>query len=217
VSTTGIAIERLRVSELGEVMPIERSSYRTPWSVAMFVLELTRPETIGLGVRIDGRLAGYVICSPQADEWHVMNVTVGPNDRRAGLARALLVHLHDLLDTSTGGQARITLEVRPSNTPALTLYASEGYLVAGRRRAYYPDDGEDALVMWRTPGTREGHFDDVPAPDMREAKRWNTPLPDPADDTTYVPAGTDEHDTLRRLFEEDLDGRATDEGQGDAA
>lgn len=173
----GLKIERLRVAELAEVMPVERSSYVTPWSVAMFVLELTRPETIALGARIDGRLAGYVICSPQSDEWHVMNVTVGPEHRRRGLARALLVELHDVLDGATAGRARTTLEVRPSNKPAFALYASEGYLVAGRRRAYYPDDGEDALIMWRTPSTREGSFDDIPNPDLAEARRWNSPPP----------------------------------------
>ncbi len=191
-----IAIERLRVSELGDVMPVERASYATPWSVAMFVLELTRGETIALGVRIDGRLAGYVVCSPQADEWHVMNVTVGPEYRRQGLARRLLQDLHERLDVATAGLARITLEVRPSNKPALTLYASEGYLVAGRRRAYYPDDGEDALVMWRTPSTRRGTFDDVPAPDLREAERWNKPFPEPVD-TQYVAEGSAEHQALK--------------------
>lgn len=173
----GLTIERLRVAELAEVMPVERASYGTPWSVAMFVLELTRPETIALGARLDGRLVGYVICSPQSDEWHVMNVTVSPSCRRQGLARALLMELHEVLDGATAGRARTTLEVRPSNKAAFSLYASEGYLVAGRRRAYYPDDGEDALVMWRTPSTRIGSFDDVPAPDLAEARRWNTPLP----------------------------------------
>ncbi len=177
MSAGAIKIERLRVAELAEVMPVERASYSTPWSVAMFVLELTRPESVALGARVDGRLAGYVVCSPQADEWHVMNVTVSPTYRRQGLARALLVELHDVLDGATAGRARFTLEVRPSNKAAFALYASEGYLVAGRRRAYYPDDGEDALVMWRTPGTRRGSFDDVPSPDLAEAKRWNSPPP----------------------------------------
>ena len=190
-----VAIERLRVADLGEVMPVERASYKTPWSVAMFVLELTRAETIALGARIDGRLAGYVVCSPQADEWHVMNVTVGPPDRRRRLARQLLTELHEGLDVATAGLARVTLEVRPSNKPALALYASEGYLVAGRRRAYYPDDGEDALVMWRTPSTREGTFDDVPSPDFREAQRWNKPLPAPCD-TRYVAEGSPERQAL---------------------
>ncbi len=49
--------------------------------------------------------------------------------------------------------------------------------MAGRRRRYYPDNGEDALVMWRTPGTRAGNFDDVPEPDLVEARRWNPPTP----------------------------------------
>ncbi|MBJ7471975.1 MAG: ribosomal protein S18-alanine N-acetyltransferase [Solirubrobacteraceae bacterium] len=189
-----LTIERMRVAELAEVMPVERASYATPWSVAMFVLELTRPETIALGARIDGRLAGYIVCSPQSDEWHVMNVTVSPTYRRRGLARALMVRLHEVLDGATAGRARLTLEVRPSNKAAFGLYASEGYLVAGRRRAYYPDDGEDALVMWRTPATRRGQFDDVPAPDLAEARRWNTPFPEPLGPDPSLSEAEPEHD-----------------------
>lgn len=179
MSASIATIERLRVAHLPEITPIERASYPMPWSVAMFVLELTRAEGIALGARGHGEgdepgpLLGYVICSPQADEWHVMNVSVAPEHRGQGVARALLRELHSVLAGATAGRARLTLEVRPSNEPALTLYASEGYLVAGRRRRYYPDNGEDALVMWRTPGTREGHFDDVPEPDLAEARRWN--------------------------------------------
>lgn len=176
-------IERLRVAHLPEMMPIERASYRTPWSVAMFVLELTRREGVALGARGPaadpsqlGPLLGYVVCSPQADEWHVMNVTVSPDHRRQGVAQALLRELHGVLETATAGRACLTLEVRTSNLAAMRLYAAEGYLVAGRRHGYYPDDGEDALVMWRTPGTRAGHFDDVPAPDLAEAARWNPRL-----------------------------------------
>ncbi len=177
-------IERLRVSHLTEIMPVERASYPTPWSVAMFVLELTRTEGIALGARATtaegedaGRLLGYVICSPQGDEWHVMNVTVAPEHRGFGIARRLLDELHEVLAVATNGQARLTLEVRPSNEPARRLYASVGYLVAGRRHRYYPDNGEDALVMWRTPSTMQGRFDDVPAPDLAEARRWNEPRP----------------------------------------
>ncbi|MFT4034732.1 MAG: ribosomal protein S18-alanine N-acetyltransferase [Patulibacter sp.] len=184
MSEPPITIERLRVSHLNELLPIERASYPTPWSVAMFVLELTRPDGLVLGARslaASGRdrqappLLGYVICTPQGDEWHVMNVTVAPEHRSRGIARALLRELHTLLEEATGGRARLTLEVRPSNRPALALYATEGYLVAGRRRAYYPDNGEDALVMWRTPSTAAGRLDDVPAPDLVEARRWNRP------------------------------------------
>ena len=58
----------------------------------------------------------------------------------------------------------ITLEVRRSNQPAIRLYEREGFRAAGLRRRYYQDNGEDALVMWRTPATLAGHLDDVPNP-----------------------------------------------------
>ena len=58
----------------------------------------------------------------------------------------------------------MTLEVRPSNQPAIALYERFGFLAAGMRRRYYQDNGEDALIMWRTPATLEGRLDDVPNP-----------------------------------------------------
>ena len=60
--------------------------------------------------------------------------------------------------------ARFTLEVRRSNDVAIHLYEREGFRAAGLRRRYYQDNGEDALVMWRTPATLVGSFDDVPNP-----------------------------------------------------
>lgn len=167
----------LSVVDVPEIMPVERRSYESPWSASMFVLELGRPQRRSIGARVDGELAGYLVCSPQAAEWHVMNVTVDPAFRRRGIARALLAEVHATLEAETGGQVAFTLEVRPSNAPAIALYQSAGYVVAGRRRAYYPDNSEDALIMWRTPGTLAGNFDDVPAVDRREAKRWNTGWP----------------------------------------
>ena len=61
-----------------------------------------------------------------------------------------------------GDESRITLEVRPSNVAAIGLYEQHGFLFAGARPAYYPDSGEDALIMWRTPATLSGRLDDVP-------------------------------------------------------
>ena len=60
------------------------------------------------------------------------------------------------------GEARYTLEVRQSNGPAIALYERFGFRTAGMRRRYYQDNGEDALIMWRTPATLEGRMDDVP-------------------------------------------------------
>jgi ribosomal-protein-alanine N-acetyltransferase len=88
-----------------------------------------------------------------------MNVAVDPDHRREGLASALL---RELLHRIGDDQARVTLEVRPSNRGAIALYDAFGFRVAGARRRYYQDNGEDALIMWRTPGTLAGSLDDVP-------------------------------------------------------
>ena len=78
-----------------------------------------------------------------------------------GLASALLAELYERVDDPA---ARYTLEVRRSNSVAIHLYEREGFRAAGMRRRYYQDNGEDALVMWRTPATLEGSLDDVPNP-----------------------------------------------------
>src|SRR5436309_3095025 len=80
--------------------------------------------------------------------------------RRAGRRGAELGEQHDV----GGENARFTLEVRRSNSVAIHLYEREGFRAAGMRRRYYQDNGEDALVMWRTPATLSGSLDDVPNP-----------------------------------------------------
>ena len=158
-ATVDIDIRRLTYADLPQVVAIERRSFPTPWSLAMFVLELSKPGGICLAARVDGHLAGYLVCSRYDTVWHVMNVSVAPERRRTGVASALLDELLGRIDDP---QAQLTLEVRPTNRGAITLYERFGFLVAGRRKRYYQDNGEDALLMWRTPSTLEGRLDDVP-------------------------------------------------------
>ncbi|HWH08581.1 MAG TPA: ribosomal protein S18-alanine N-acetyltransferase [Candidatus Thermoplasmatota archaeon] len=155
-------LRRLTFADLPQVVAIERRSFPTPWSLAMFVLELSKPGGVALAAVLDGRLAGYLVCSRLDLVWHVMNVSVDPTHRRRGIARALLSELLARLDDPS---AQLTLEVRPTNTGAIRLYEAFGFLVAGRRPRYYQDNGEDALLMWRTPATLEGRLDDVPGVD----------------------------------------------------
>ena len=70
--------------------------------------------------------------------------------------------LEGLIERLNDERARFTLEVRESNVAAIALYERYGFRAAGRRRRYYQDNGEDAVIMWRTPSTLSGHFDDVP-------------------------------------------------------
>jgi [ribosomal protein S18]-alanine N-acetyltransferase len=142
-------VRTLGYADLPQVIAIERRAFTTPWSLAMFVLELSKPSGVCLAAVQDGSLVGYLICSRYDRAWHLMNIAVDPAARGRGLARALLQQLLD----RAGPDEQYTLEVRQSNTAAIALYEQFGFRPAGTRRRYYQDTGEDAMIMWRTDGT----------------------------------------------------------------
>ena len=154
-----LEIRRLGYADLSQVIAIERRAFPTPWSLAMFVLELSKPSGICLAALHEGRIVGYLICSRYDTVWHVMNVAVDPARRRRGVATGLITRLLERVDDP---EAHYTLEVRQSNTGAAALYERFRFRAAGVRRRYYADNGEDAVVMWRTPATLRGSLDDVP-------------------------------------------------------
>ena len=147
--TPSITIRSLSYSDLPQVIAIERRAFPTPWSLAMFVLELSKPSGVCLAAIEKRRIVGYLICSRYADVWHLMNIAVDPPARRRGVATALLEQMID----RAGESASYTLEVRPSNPQAISLYERFGFRSAGTRRRDYQDTGEDALIMWRTADT----------------------------------------------------------------
>ena len=148
MSASPLEIRRLTYADLPQVLAIERHAFQTPWSLAMFVLELSKPGGVCLAaLRPDGQLAGYCICSRYDVIWHVMNVSVDPAQRRRGVASSLL----SALLARVGDEAKLTLEVRTSNAGAIALYERFGFRSAGVRPRYYQDNGEDAVIMWRTP------------------------------------------------------------------
>ncbi len=140
----GIGVRRLAYSDLPAVIAIERRSFPTPWSLAMFVLELSKPSGVCLAAIDDEGLMGYLVCSRYDEVWHLMNVAVAPERRRAGIASDLIERLFE----ETGPEAQYTLEVRVSNGVAIAMYERFGFRSAGMRRRYYHDNGEDALIMW---------------------------------------------------------------------
>jgi ribosomal-protein-alanine N-acetyltransferase len=156
-----VEVRRLAYTDLPDVIAIERRVFPTPWSLAMFVLELSKRSGICLAALCEGKLVGYLICSRYDTVWHIMNVAVDSDHQRRGLASTMLAELYDRVDDE---DARFTLEVRRSNAIAIHLYEREGFRAAGMRRRYYQDNGEDALVMWRTPATLAGSLMDVPNP-----------------------------------------------------
>jgi len=142
-----LKIRRLTYADLPQVIAIERRAFPTPWSLAMFVLELSKPSGICLAATRGERVAGYLVCSRYDRVWHVMNVAVDDRQLRQGIATALLTRLLEIADRS-GEQ--YTLEVRESNVGAIALYERFGFKSAGLRPGYYHDNKEDAVIMWRT-------------------------------------------------------------------
>jgi ribosomal-protein-alanine N-acetyltransferase len=142
-----LEIRRLTYADLPQVIAVERRAFPIPWSLAMFVLELSKPSGICLAATLNDRIVGYLICSRYDTVWHLMNVAVDNRLRRQGIAAALIERLFELADVP---REQYTLEVRTSNDAAIKLYEGYGFRSAGRRRGYYHDNREDALIMWRT-------------------------------------------------------------------
>lgn len=152
IEATRISIEQLSPDDLRAIERIERRSYPTPWSRKMFEGELGKSTSICVGAferEPPWELLGYLVVSRYVDAWHIMNVAVDPRHRRRGIARVLLNEL--FARTADSAMRGYTLEVRVSNAGAIRLYEQLGFVIRGRRRGYYTDNREDALVMWRDP------------------------------------------------------------------
>ena len=144
-----LVVRTASFSDLPQIIAIERRSFPSPWSLAMFVLELSKPSSICLAAIKEGRIVGYVICARYDEAFHVMDIAVDPDHRRGGVASGLL----DGVFERAGEDANFTLEVRVSNAGAIALYERYGFRGVGRRPRYYADNGEDAIIMWRAIGT----------------------------------------------------------------
>ena len=134
-------------SHLAGVAELERLCFSAPWNEAMLEEELyndTASFIVAEGE--DGQVLGYAGLHVILDEGYIDNVAVRPTCRRQGIADRLL----DVF--CRFGQANLaflTLEVRPSNTAAVALYEKHGFQEAGRRKDYYENPREDALLLTR--------------------------------------------------------------------
>jgi ribosomal-protein-alanine N-acetyltransferase len=136
----------MSLEDLDAVLAIERASFVTPWSRAAFRYELLQNRVARCVVmRADGEVVGYLCLWEIGHEIHITNLAVHPRFRRQGIARALLGAT--LEEARRTGVEQAFLEVRPTNSEARALYESFGFQVIGRRKGYYFDTGEDALVM----------------------------------------------------------------------
>ena len=137
-------IESMKEAQVPQIAALERVCFSDPWSEKSILSELENPLSCWL-VAMDGEhLAGYVGSQTVLGETDMMNLAVDPDYRRKGLGKELILSLIEALRQR--GSRCLTLEVRDSNAPARALYEGLGFQEIGRRKNYYRNPKEDALI-----------------------------------------------------------------------
>ena len=128
-----------------EIARLETLCFSDPWSVDSIRSELDNPLSLWLVAVCESKVVGYIGSQTVLGEADIMNIAVDPAFRRMGIAEQLLLRLESEL--KAGEVYSLSLEVRPSNTAAVSLYEKAGYLQVGCRRGYYHHPKEDALIL----------------------------------------------------------------------
>ena len=130
--------------DIARMMEIERASFPSPWLEEDVRRGVLSPNARCLGIFSSGRLAGWGMAFIGLWEAHLMTLAVHPDERRRGLGRKLLRAV--MQASADAGAAYMELECRERNLAAQRLYESEGFTRVGRRRGYYTDTQEDAIL-----------------------------------------------------------------------
>jgi ribosomal-protein-alanine N-acetyltransferase len=142
-----VELVTMKRRHLRSVLRIEAQVYPRPWTLGLFLSELSlRPSRVYLVAKVHGTVVGFAGLMVTVDEGHVTTIAVDPAWHRRGIGARLLVALARA--AVARGCRGLTLEVRMSNEPAQAMYRRFGFAPAGVRKGYYPETGEDALVMW---------------------------------------------------------------------
>jgi ribosomal-protein-alanine N-acetyltransferase len=143
----GVRFAPMTTGDLQQVLDIEGVSFRSPWRKEHFRFEIRdNRHALNRVARLDdGRVLGYLCAWVLPPELKINNIAVHPGFRRRGIGRWLLRCV--LEEASRAGCTTAALEVRPSNRAARHLYRDHGFVEVGRRKAYYREEGEDAILM----------------------------------------------------------------------
>jgi ribosomal-protein-alanine N-acetyltransferase len=142
---TAITLRAMMAGDLPAIIRIEQASYTMPWTEATFRGLLRRRDADLVVADAGGHPVGYAVAWSVAEQCELGNVAVTADWRGLGIGRALVLEILQL--AASRGVREVFLEVRPSNPVAQRLYASLGFRLVGRRKNYYFEPVEDALVM----------------------------------------------------------------------
>ena len=140
-----LTMRRMTAGDIPEILEIEKLSFVSPWTRGMFVQTLESPVSRNFVVTVGQKILGYLIFYQAGLEMHIMNIAVHPGRRRQGIARAMLEKVLEVALANSVEEC--FLEVRESNFAARTLYERLGFKSIGKRKGYYSETNEDAIVM----------------------------------------------------------------------
>ena len=146
--TTQLKFRRMTQDDVDAVAALEEKSFAMPWSRESFWREMKNELAEYIVCELDGKIVAYAGAWVSFNQAEVMSIAVEPEYRGQGIGTILFGEL--IKAVKLRGATAITLEVRPSNTAAIKLYESFKLRSVGRRKGYYLDNGEDALIMWNT-------------------------------------------------------------------
>jgi len=143
---TTLRFETLRESHIPAILEIEKTTNTAPWSERSFKNELDHAYGVFLVGILMGEVVAYGGVWMVIDEAHVTTIAVAEAQRRQGIGQRLMIEL--LEKAKAAGMVCSTLECRASNESAIKMYEKFGYSITATRKGYYPDNKEDAVVMW---------------------------------------------------------------------
>ncbi len=138
-------IIEMNLFHIPQVAEIERQSFSKPWSEQSITESFNQKCNHFFVSVIDSKVVGYIGITVTVDEAYILNVAVLPEYRGQGIGDKLVDKVLDY--GSKNNLQFVTLEVRPSNTPAVNLYTHKGFTEVGRRKNYYSNPIEDALLL----------------------------------------------------------------------
>jgi [ribosomal protein S18]-alanine N-acetyltransferase len=144
-------LEAITAQDLDKILIIDRLAFKRPWSRTLYLDELSCDKAFSYAVKCnradqDLTIIAYAFWRMVVTELHIVRIAVAPDFRSKGVATWLLQQCFKLAKQKKDFDS-ICIEVRPSNNAAIALYRKLGFYVIGTRPHYYPESGEDALVM----------------------------------------------------------------------
>jgi [ribosomal protein S18]-alanine N-acetyltransferase len=138
-------IREMSLDDLDDVMEIEKLSFVSPWTKRLFEETLVSPISTSLVMKKGAETIGYIMLYSVAGEAHILNIAIHPTCRGKGYASMLIQYVLGHFDEK--GIHEFFLEVREGNMVAIRLYQRFGFEMIGKRKKYYAETNEDALVM----------------------------------------------------------------------